>query len=118
MMATPDLPENVQCMVTMLDGAEAALDYETDGSFGGETKHTVSGEALGVVYYTLARVRAALIEEGAAWLREMYDAAAKERQKRKSADSVPVSLPEQKGDAREHAGKAFGGPTARIRARG
>ncbi len=38
--------------------------------------------------------------------REFYDEAAKERQKRKPADSVPVKLPEQKSDSRDAAGKA------------
>src|SRR5262245_48815947 len=37
----------------------------------------------------------------------MYDQQAKERQKRKPK-SVPVNLPEQKGDARDLAGKAVG----------
>ena len=39
--------------------------------------------------------------------REYYDKAAKERQKRKPAGSVPEKLPEQKGDARDAAGKAL-----------
>lgn len=41
-------------------------------------------------------------------LREFYDDQAKERQKRKPVDSVPENLPEQKGDARDQAGKAVG----------
>lgn len=40
--------------------------------------------------------------------RELFDERAKERQKRKPADSVPVILPEQKMDARDEAGKAVG----------
>lgn len=40
--------------------------------------------------------------------RAEYDRRAKERQKRKPADSVPVKLPEQKTDARDAAGKALG----------
>lgn len=40
--------------------------------------------------------------------RDLYDKQAKERKKRKGADSVPVSVPEQKGDARDKAGKAVG----------
>lgn len=40
--------------------------------------------------------------------REIYDRQAKERQKRKPSNSVPVNLPEQKGDARDHAAKAVG----------
>lgn len=44
----------------------------------------------------------------AAKARKFYDAQAKERQKRKPADSVPVVLPEQTGDARDLAGKAVG----------
>ena len=44
----------------------------------------------------------------AARARGMYDEAAKERQKRKPADSVPENLPEQKRDARDAAGKALG----------
>lgn len=39
---------------------------------------------------------------------EIYASAAKERQKRKPASSVPVNLPEQKTEAREAAGKALG----------
>ena len=41
-------------------------------------------------------------------VRDYYDKLAKERQKRKPADSVPVTLPEQKSDARDAAGKAVG----------
>jgi superfamily I DNA and/or RNA helicase len=44
----------------------------------------------------------------AAKTREFYDKRAKERQKRKPADSVPENLPEQNGDSRDEAGKAFG----------
>jgi hypothetical protein len=44
----------------------------------------------------------------AARAREHYDQQAKERQKRKPADSVPENLPEQNGDARDHAAKAVG----------
>lgn len=44
----------------------------------------------------------------AARARELYEQQAKERQKRKPADSVPENLPEQKHDARDAAGKAFG----------
>ena len=40
--------------------------------------------------------------------RAYYDQQAKERQVRKPADSVQVNLPEQKQQAREAAGKAFG----------
>ena len=41
--------------------------------------------------------------------RKMYDEAAKERKKRKPAESVPDNCPEQsKGDARDQVGKAFG----------
>jgi hypothetical protein len=44
----------------------------------------------------------------AARAREIYEREAKERQVRKSQDSVPENLPEQKkGDARDIAGKAF-----------
>jgi len=43
----------------------------------------------------------------AARAREFYEKQAKERQKRKSPDSVPENLPEQKNDARDAAGKAF-----------
>lgn len=41
----------------------------------------------------------------------LYDRMAKERQKRKPANSVPANLPEQNpalGDARDQAGQAFG----------
>ncbi len=44
----------------------------------------------------------------AARARDIYEQQAKERQKRKPADSVPENLPEQKTDARDAAGKAFG----------
>lgn len=44
----------------------------------------------------------------AARAREFYDKQAKERQVRKPAGSVPENLPEQKGDARDAAGKAVG----------
>jgi len=44
----------------------------------------------------------------AARAREAYDKQAKERQKRKAADSVQENLPEQKGQARGQAGKALG----------
>lgn len=44
----------------------------------------------------------------AARARDYYDRQAKERQKRKPADSVPENLPEQKGDARDQAAKAAG----------
>jgi len=40
--------------------------------------------------------------------REHYDREAKERQKRKPADSVQENLPEQKGQARDQAAKAVG----------
>jgi hypothetical protein len=40
--------------------------------------------------------------------RNIYDRQAKERQKRKPSVSVPVNLPEQKGDARDQAAKAVG----------
>lgn len=40
--------------------------------------------------------------------RKMYDKMAKERQKRKPANSVPVTLPEQKSDARDQVGKLVG----------
>ena len=40
--------------------------------------------------------------------RKLYEEQAKERQKRKPADSVQANLPEQKGQARDLAGKAFG----------
>jgi hypothetical protein len=39
--------------------------------------------------------------------RAWYDEQAKERQKRKPANSVPANLPEQ-GDARDQVGKDFG----------
>ena len=44
----------------------------------------------------------------AARARGMYDEAAKERQKRKPADSVQENLPEQNQQARDAAGKALG----------
>lgn len=44
----------------------------------------------------------------AAKARKFYDDAAKERQKRKPVDSVPATLPEQKTDSRDAAGKAVG----------
>lgn len=44
----------------------------------------------------------------AARARDIYDKQAKERQIRKPSDSVPENLPEQKNDARDAAGKAFG----------
>jgi len=44
----------------------------------------------------------------AARARDAYDKRAKERQKRKPADSVQENLPEQKGQARDQAGKALG----------
>jgi hypothetical protein len=45
----------------------------------------------------------------AARARELYDEGAKERQKRKPANSVPANLPEQtKTDARDQVGKALG----------
>ena len=40
--------------------------------------------------------------------RDIYEREAKERQVRKSADSVPENLPEQKGDARDKAGERVG----------
>ena len=41
--------------------------------------------------------------------RDYYDEQAKDRQKRKPTNSVPVNLPEQiKGDARDHAARAVG----------
>lgn len=44
----------------------------------------------------------------AAKAREIYDQRAKERQIRKPSDSVQENLPEQKQQARDAAGKAFG----------
>lgn len=38
----------------------------------------------------------------------VFDQQARERQKRKAADSVPETVPERKGDARDQAGQAVG----------
>jgi hypothetical protein len=46
---------------------------------------------------------AQMIAAAEAKARELFDKLAKERQKRKPADSVPVMLPEQKSDARDAA---------------
>lgn len=44
----------------------------------------------------------------AARVKEQFAREAKERQKRKPKDSVPVKVPEQTGDARDKAGEAVG----------
>jgi len=56
--------------------------------------------------------RNATAGQGRGWFahkaKKQYEKDAKERQKRKPAGSVQVTLPEQKGQSRDQAGKAVG----------